>query len=191
MKTLKIFLITACFTFLGMSQAKAEDFSADMVSRTGNETFNAKIYVSGQKSRTESADSIIITRMDKNVSYMVMPSEKMYMEHPIDPRMAPKATKEFAGETERQSLGREDVDGQSAEKFKVTYTENGKTESVYQWITDAQVPVKVEAVDGSWSMEYKNLTVGAQPADLFEPPADYQKMSMPSMGDMLKGAMGE
>ena len=192
MKTFKIFLIATCFIFLGVSQAKAQEFSADMVSRNGNETFSAKVYVAGQKSRTETADSIIITRMDKNVSYMVMPAEQMYMEHPIDPRMAPKASKEFAGELERQSLGKEIVDGQSAEKFKVTYAENGKQESVYQWLTDQQIPIEVEAVDGSWAMEYKNLKVGTQPADLFEPPAGYQKMSMPSFGaGMLQGMTGE
>lgn len=190
MKAIRIILIAAICIFFGLSQAKAQEFSADMVSRTGKETFSAKIYVSGQKSRTETPENIIITRMDKNISYMVMPTEKMYMEHPIDVRMAPKASKEFAGETERQSLGKETVNGQSAEKFKVTYTENGKQESLYQWITDAQIPIKTEAVDGSWSMEYQNLKVAAQPADLFEPPADYQKMSMPSFdAGMLKGMM--
>ena len=57
--------------------------------------------------------------------------------------------------------------------------------AAYQWIKDGQIPVKVEAVDGSYSMEYKNISTGAQPAELFEVPADYEKMSMPSLGDMM------
>lgn len=191
MKAIRIVLMAVVCMFFGLTQAKAAEFSADMVSRNGTETFAAKVYVADKKSRTETPENIIITRMDKNVSYMLMPSEKMYMEHPIDVRMVPKTSKELTGETERQSLGKETVNEQSAEKFKVTYTENGKTENVYQWITNAQIPIKTEAVDGSWSMEYQNLKIAAQPADLFEPPASYQKMSMPSMGDMLKGAMGK
>src|SRR3989338_7342601 len=107
MKAMRIVLMAAICMFFGLTQVQAQDFSADMISRDGNETFNAKIYVSGQKSRTESADSIIITRMDRNISYMVMPTEKMYMEHPIDPRMAPRASSAFEGETARQSLGTE------------------------------------------------------------------------------------
>ena len=123
MKAIKVFAIAAVCMFFGLTRAQAQDFSADMVSRAGNETFTAKIYVADKKARTESPESIIITRMDKNLAYMVMPSEKMYMEHPIDPSMLPKASKSFEGETERQSLGKETVNGQSTEKFKVTYTE--------------------------------------------------------------------
>ena len=95
----------------------------------------------------------------------------------------------LAGELERTSLGMETINGQQTEKFQVTYTEDKKTMSVYQWIKDGQIPVKVEAVDGSWSMEYQNLKVGPPPADLFEPPAGYEKMAMPSMGDLMKGIM--
>jgi hypothetical protein len=37
-------------------------------------------------------------------------------------------------------------------------------------------------------MELKNVALGPQPANLFEPPAGYQKMTMPvGVGDILKG----
>ena len=173
----------------GVSTAFAQGFSADMVSRMGKQAMAAKIFVSGEKVRTEMPGSIMITRNDKKISWMIMPAEKMYMEQPIDMSQAPKTAKEFEGELERKSLGMETIDGQQTEKFQVTYTEGGKTVSVYQWIQDGQFPVKIEAVDGTWSVEYKNLKAGPLPADLFEPPADYQKMEMPSMGDLMKGMM--
>ena len=167
------------------SQALAMDFSADMISRVGQETMQSKIYVSEEKTRMEMPQMTTIIRHDKKVSWMLMPSEKMYMEHPIDPSKAPKTAKNFDGEMERTSLGVEAVDGVQAEKFKVIYKEGKKIESVYQWIKDGQIPVKVEAIDGSWSTEYKNISTATQPADLFEIPDGYTKMSMPSLGDLM------
>lgn len=175
--------------FLTAGGAGAQEFSADMTSYSKKETTNAKIYVAQGKMRMEMAESIMIIRPDKNLSWILMPADKMYMENPIDTSKSPKVAKEFEGETERVPMGMEDVDGQPAEKFKVTYTEKGKPVSVYQWLR-GQFPVKVEAVDGSWGFEYKNLRTGAQADDLFEPPADYEKFSMPSMGDMMKGLGG-
>lgn len=172
--------------------AGAQEFSADMVSRTGKETMTARISVAQDKIRMEMPESIMIVRRDKNVSWVVMPAEKMYMEQPINMSSAPKVAKNFDGEIERVVMWPEAVDGQPAEKFKVTYVENGKNVSVYQWLRpaaaglrDGQIPVKIEAVDGTWSMEYKNLQTGPQPADLFEPPAGYEKFDMPGMDAMM------
>lgn len=165
----------------------AQEYSADMVTRSGNQTMTARVFVAKDKVRMEMPESIMIIRNDKKVSWMIMPSEKMYMEQPIDMSKAPKTAKEFAGEMERKSLGMETVDGQQTEKFLVVYKEGKKTVSVYQWIKDDHIPVKIEAVDGSWSVEYKNLKVGPPADDLFEPPAGYEKMAMPSMGDLMKG----
>jgi hypothetical protein len=99
-----------------------------------------------------------------------------------------KVQKSFDGELERVSMGTETVNGQPAEKFKVTYKENGQDVVVYQWLMDGLIPVKVEAVDGSYSMDYKNLQIGNQPADLFEPPTGFEEMQMPSLD--LKSMMG-
>ena len=176
------------FMLLGagfLSPALAQEFSADMISTVGKETTQYKLNVSGGKIRMDMKDGIIIVRNDKGVSWMLMPGESMYMENPIDTSKVPKTSKDLGGEIERTSLGVETVDGKPAEKFKVTYTKNGKQESVYQWLVDNEIPVKVAAVDGSWSTEYKNLSMGAQPASLFEIPSRYTKMSMPSLGDMM------
>jgi hypothetical protein len=100
----------------------------------------------------------MIIRADKNVAWIIMPSEKMYMEQPIDKTTAPKTSKEMEGETERVSLGKEAVNGAQTEKFRVTYQNAKGQESIYQWLTNSGFPVKMEAVDGSWGMEYKNIS---------------------------------
>ena len=185
-KMLGVGAVVGVGVFLAAGWAGAQEFSADMVSRTGKEIVNAKIYAAKDKVRMEMPESVMIIRRDKNLTWMLMPVDKMYMEQLVNMSSAPKVAKEFEGETERVAMGAEPVDGASADKFKVTYTEKGKSVSVYQWLRAGQIPVKVEAVDGSWGMEYKNLKTGPQPANLFEPPADYEKFAMPGLGDMMK-----
>lgn len=187
-KVFKVLFVLFCLIiWFGATKVWAQEFSADMESRVGKETTSAKIYVSGPKVRMEMAEMTMIILNDKKISLMVMPAEKMYMEHPIDTQRAPKVEKNFDGEIERVSMGKETVNGQDTEKFKVTYLENGKTVSAYQWLKDQTIPVRIEAVDGSWSMDYKNLKIGAQPADLFEPPAGYAKMGMPDLKSIMGG----
>ncbi|OGX29825.1 MAG: hypothetical protein A2705_00895 [Omnitrophica WOR_2 bacterium RIFCSPHIGHO2_01_FULL_52_10] len=171
-------------------RAEAQEFSAQMISRTGKETVNAKIYVAQDKVRMEMPESVMIIRRDKNLSWMLMPADKMYMEHPVDMSSSPKVSKNFDGEIERVAMGTEAVDGQPAEKFQVTYPEKGKNVSVYQWLRGGEIPIKVEAVDGTWSMEYEDLKTGPQPADLFEVPAEYEKFAMPGLGEMMKSFGG-
>lgn len=175
--------------YLPVSVASAADFSADMISKEGLKTTQSKVYVSGAKMRMEMPESTMIIRNDQRVSWILMPGEQMYMEHPVNVSRAPRTSANFDNEIERTPLGADTVDGQTAEKFQVTYVENGKNVAVYQWLVN-QFPVKTEAVNGSWGTEYKNLVMGSQPADLFEIPADYEKMEMPSMGSLM-GMMGQ
>ena len=165
------------------AKASAQDFSADMVSRVGSKITQSKLNVSGDKIRMDMTEGIMIIRIDKQVSWMLMPSENMYMENPLDMSRVPHTSGSFTSEIERTPLGTEEIDGQQAQKFKVTYQESGTTKEVYQWLVNS-VPVKVEAVDASWSTEYKNISFSAQPAGLFEIPAGYTMMQMPSLGDM-------
>ncbi len=168
----------------------AADFSADMVSTSSGGSFSGKIYVSGEKSRMEMAEAITISRMDKKVAWMLMPAEKMYMEQALDTRTAAGAQEKMEGEIERIAEGKETVNGRATTKYRVTYEAQGKRESVFQWLDEtAHIPVKTAAVDGSWSMEFKNIETGSQDQALFEIPAGYQKMSfsMPNMADMMGG----
>ncbi|KPK99182.1 MAG: hypothetical protein AMJ95_00025 [Omnitrophica WOR_2 bacterium SM23_72] len=158
--------------------ADIQPFSSEMVSRAGGKIENAKVYVSGNKMRTEIAGNIAILRLDKNVMWIVMPSQQMYMEMPMDMTKVPQTSKEIEGELERVPLGEEMVNGIQTDKFKVTSREG----AVYQWLTDSGFPVKMEAVDGSWSVEYKNIFFGPQPDYLFEVPAGLKKASMPFGG---------
>ncbi len=169
----------------------AEDFSADMVSSTPEGSFTAKLYVSGDKSRTEMPEATTISRMDKKIVWMLIPAEKMYMEQPIPPHTAASLQEKVAGEIERTAEGNETVNGRGTTKYRVTFEAGGKRESVFQWIDEAaHIPVKTAAIDGSWSSEFRNMRSGPQDPALFEIPDGYRKMSlgMPDMRGTMSAA---
>jgi hypothetical protein len=185
-----VVLITGILTVVFASRLLAADFSADMINTAGGKVFKGKIFMSGDKTRMETPESISITRMDKKVVWILMPKEKMYMEQAFNPAKAPATSEKVSGEIERKALGQEVIDGKKADKFLVVYTQNRRKESMYQWIAKGiAMPVKMAAVDNSWMVEYKNIKTGKQPDSLFEIPAGYQSFSMgkPTMKDLFKG----
>ena len=169
------------------ASASAVEFSADMVSTAQGRSTTTKVFVKDRMFRMEpqGAHSYSIMRGDKQLTWLVMPDQKSYMEMKADPNKEPKAEEKVRGEVSRKLLGTETVDGHPTQKYEVTYTQGGKTEKMYQWMaTDIKFPVKMAGVDGSWTMEYKNIKMGSQPASLFEVPSDYKKTGMPSIPGM-------
>lgn len=158
----------------------ASGFSADIVTVTGNEKMTGKVFVGQEKMRFETEEVITITRMDKQVVWLLMPDEKLYMEQKLQKGNVVPSKEPAPGELERVHLGTETFDGKPADKYRITVQTNGQKDSFYQWIAkDSGFPVKMAAIDGSWRQEYRNLVVGEPPASQFEIPAGYQKMQMP------------
>lgn len=130
--------------------AYAADFSAEMVSLTPQGNMTAKMYVSGQKSRLEMPGSITISRIDKKMMWMLMPTQKAYFEQPIEANMTINTQEKLDGEVERTAIGKETVNGMNTTKYRVTYETAGRRDTVFQWIDDVnRFPVKTAAVDGS------------------------------------------
>lgn len=174
-------LVFAASAFFAVSLAAnvfALDFSADMVMTQQGVTTNAKVFMSGEKSRMEAPGSVSISRMDKKVVWILMPEQKMYMEQAFDPSKMTVSSGKVEGELERTPLGKDTVDGKVTDKYKVTYEIQGMKNEMYQWIeSGSNFPLKTASIDGSWSVEYKNINTGPQPDPLFEVPAGYKKFS--------------
>lgn len=195
MKVLKQVLGAAVFLTIFALPVRAEgmshQFSAEMsMTSAGHET-RAKFYVGNNKVRMEMPQGIMISRMDKGVSWMLMPEQNMYMEHPLDRKMAIQGSEKFPGEMSRVSQGKEEVSGRPAEKFLVRYDDGQGAEDMLQWLGEDGIPVKMASVDGSWSVEYQYIQPGPQPDSLFEIPAGYQKMEVPNMQNMMAAAAQE
>ncbi|PIU40978.1 MAG: hypothetical protein COS99_07895 [Candidatus Omnitrophica bacterium CG07_land_8_20_14_0_80_42_15] len=182
-----VFITIASAVILYTACVWALEFSADMVTTTEAGTFEGKIFVSNNKMRTEMPQAISIVRFDKQITWVIMPEQKMYMEQTIDPKTVSSAAEKVPGEIERTALGDETVDGRSTTKYKVVYTAANTEETVLQWIDkETSIPIKVGSEDGTWLTEYRNLKVGPQPDSLFEMPEGYAKFNMPNMQDIQK-----
>ena len=165
----------------------APEFSADVVMQTQGRVMQSKMFISHEKIRTETMGQIMIIRKDLNVMWMVMPQGNMYMEQPIDPNALTRTSQTMPGETERVPMGKEVIDGKPADKFKITYNAGRGPTTVFQWIGEKQVPVKMQSEDGQWEVDYKNIQFGPQDASLFEVPEGSQKMQIPAMGNQTDG----
>ena len=157
-----------------------QEFSADVVTADGRAVSRGKTYVARDKHRMEIPGAVIITRLDQDKSWVFIPEERIYLEQPIDRKFVSSASEKMANETGREPLGTEMVDGKSARKYRVSYLDGTGPAVILQWIDeDTGIPVRTAAVDGSWSVEYRNIKVGPVDPELFEIPKGYVPVAMP------------
>lgn len=186
-KGIAVMLMAGFFCFAGI--ASAIEFSADTVMIAKDHTSTSKMYIKDKKIRMEAQgqQGYSIMRGDKNVVWMVMPAQKMYMEMKPDPSRKPKVDEKVRGEVSRKLIGSETIGGHPTQKYEVTSKVDGKTEKMYQWMaTDIKFPIKSASINGDWTMEYRNIKMGGQADSLFEVPAGYSKKAMPGMPQGLK-----
>jgi len=160
--------------------AMTKQFSADQVVTAGSNTMTNKIFSDGGKTRSElntnGMQMVSIIRPDLQKVYSVMVAQKMVMEMPYDPI---KNGSVMGSDGKFELVGSDAVDGTACLKYKITSKDNKVS---FMWIDAAKkLPVKMAAEDNSYTILWKNYKVGPQDAALFEPPADYQVMKMPTM----------
>jgi outer membrane lipoprotein-sorting protein len=190
---LLVMIVISVIAIAGFARALAIELSADTITTgKGKQTHTSKMYLKGEKYRMEmpGQHQYIILRQDKNVMWIVMPDNKSFMEMPFDPKQKPRIEEKQTGEVSRKLIDSENIDGHPTQKYEVTVREATKIEKFYQWMaTDIHFPIKIAAIDGSWSVDYKNIKTSVSDM-LFEVPAGYQKRSlptMPGMGGAMKG----
>lgn len=187
MKTYIGMMIIAMVMWSGLAGADdfsmwAQSMSADQVMTANGKTMTSKIFVDHGKVRTEikagGMDMISIMRPDKKMIYSVMPAQKMVMEMPItsasmqEPGVFSDAQRKFVAD------GEETINGIACDRY--TYTDE-KNHVMRMWVDHAKrMPVLMKSDDGAMKIEWKNVVMGPQSASLFEPPAGYQRMSMPT-----------
>jgi outer membrane lipoprotein-sorting protein len=186
----RFFAVLFCMAIFS-SAALAGEFSADTImTYKGSGKTTGKVYYKADRFRMDMnapSEMIVITRMDKKVVWNIVPAEKMYMEMPFNLKNRLRVEKKYEGEIDRKQVGSETIDGHPAKKYLITYKSGKGTNQVYQWMaTDINFPVKTEAVDGSWSQEFRNIKDGPQPDSLFEVPAGYKKFQAPGGMNMMQ-----
>jgi len=180
-----------------------QPFTADMSMKTKNgEQITGKYYVGTNKMRmdmnTHGQNVSNIVDPATKTSYMIMHSQKMYMEmhagqQPMMQR-GPKMPdlKSFDPNNPCandpnvtcKNEGSDTVNGHSADKWVFTDKKNGEVTTA--WIDKKlHFPVRTLTSDGS-QMDLTNIQEGAPPASTFDIPAGYRKFDM---GAMMGGHM--
>lgn len=183
-------IFISLIVFSGM--ALAAEFSADLVIDNPEGKFTGKVYVKGDKIRQEflkeDGKQVMILRLDKGVTWTLMPEDKMYMEIPGIGKEAtdPEIEEKIKDMAEKKSLGKEKVKGYVCEKYQYIYHDKSLG-ILTQWLSKRlNYPIKTEYKAPAYYMltEYKNIKEKRIPDSLFEIPSGFQKMQLPMMPGM-------
>ena len=196
----------ACIVLLattGVAHAgKVDSFTADQVTMDpqGQIKTSGKYYVAPQKMRMEMPSPenpekkmIIIVRQDQKVHWMINPTQKVYMERPLNEAEMQQFTQQMIDARDEKILGTESVGGYACTKKQVetSMTIMGykrKTRSIV-WVSDQfDMPLRTQSDDGGIS-ELRNIDIGEPPADVFEPPEGYRKVT--NMMEFMAVGMGD
>jgi hypothetical protein len=169
------------------SPFKVTSFSATVVmSMPGQPPHSVKIYRSGDKIRTDISQggrsSYFLSVLSERMGYMVMGpgmcmkmSEVAQRNHP-DP---------FAvtGKVQTTPLGTDTVDGHPTQIVQIAVeTSTGQTSTMKAWeatdLQDFPVRIEVPTPNGTVRMDYKDVSLSAPPASLFEAPTNCRSMPM-------------
>jgi hypothetical protein len=181
---------------LAISQTAPAQFSGDFYTKTGREEMTGKMYFGGDKMRmdmnAEGRRMSQIVDTKKQVIYMIMHDDKMYMEMPANAKMPggpPRPKVEAVDPTnpcaqepgmECKKIGEEVVNGRNTDKWEAS--KKGKVEGT-MWI-DKKLNMPIKSVWGNVTTEMRNIVEGPQDPKLFVVPAGYQKFNM---GGMMGG----
>jgi len=176
----------AAFALVVMADdATALDFSAERIVKSGKKVVTAHVNAKDDRWRFEFAQpqggaSIIIVRMDRRSSWLILSRRRQYIEMPVadEHRLAMSETME--GELSRELVGDQTLNGYPTELFEVTVAENGGTRQYYQWVTKVQrFPVQTVSKQGKWSEEFRHLIFTEQSPFLFELPQRLDRANLP------------
>ncbi len=180
------------------------EYSAQQTMETAETTMTGMVYVTPTRERREmnvSGETMtVIMRRDKKIGWTLIPSEQMYMEMSFDEAMD-KSESLDNYKFETTAMGSETVNGVSCEKSKVIMTnlKDGSKMGGFWWVSKDGIVMKMDMISKDkdqkmrMKLELSNLKTGKQNPALFEIPAGYSKMNMPSMQsikDMMKDAEG-
>jgi hypothetical protein len=179
------------------------EYSADETIQTDERTIQQKVFVTPTMERKElltgAGDGAIqIFRYDSNVMWMVMPSQKMYMEHSMAGG-PPKGNDPSQWTYEDTAMGEESLNGMRVTKYKTIATStDGKKYGGFSWRTKEGINLKQDLLykEGNEKKrmltELSNVKIGTQDPKLFEIPDGFTKLDMGGMmGGMGRQGMGQ
>jgi hypothetical protein len=132
--------------------------------------------------------TLIISRPDKQATYMIYPDIQAYLETPVE-QDGENGSKNNEFKLQVTELGKETIDGQPTTKNRVIVTDD-KGQSFEATVWNAKdlknFPLKIQhsqqEVQGTIS--YKNVKLSKPEPSLFDPPKGFKKY--PSMQELMQ-----
>jgi Domain of unknown function (DUF4412) len=191
---------TAAPTWAAPQNRPQAEYSADSTMQTEEGTIQQKIFVTPTKERKEMLTGagdggIMIFRFDSKVLWILMPSEKMYMENSMAGGQGQSQREDPSQWTyEDTAMGDETLNGVKVTKYKTIATStDGKKYGGFSWRTKEGINLKQDLLykEGNEKKrmltELTNVQIGRQDPKLFEIPEGFTKFDM---GGMMGGMMG-
>lgn len=188
-------LIIAAMAGITAAAQQPPQFKANVRMKDGSDgsTSTGTMYFGGAKMRAELTSDgqnvIMLVDPASHTQYMLMPSEKAYMQMPIGqgpggmtitgPSDPTNPCAGGSGNADCVKGDKETVNGYETIRWDYTSSSGVRTRS---WIaTKLRFPIKTQDDDGS-STEFSNIAEGPQPASLFSIPPGFQKMDVGGLG---------
>jgi hypothetical protein len=197
-------ILTAWLPALAVQMHRPQaEYSADETVQTDESTIQQKVFVTPTKERKElltggGDGAVQIYRYDNKVMWMVMPTQKMYMEHSMAGG-PPKGNDPSQWTYEDTAVGEETLNGMKVTKFKTIATStDGKKYGGFSWRTKEGINLKQDLLykEGNEKKrmltELSNVKIATQDPKLFEIPEGFTKLDMGGMmGGMGRQGMGQ
>ncbi|HOJ76868.1 MAG TPA: DUF4412 domain-containing protein [Bacillota bacterium] len=179
-----LMVLILVLSLVGMTSAMDNvEYNAVYLLTNGKETLTQKLYFSNDKMRMEmdgkKGEKIsMIVRVDKNVTWILMDEQKMYMEQKVDPEMVKQYAKQFEGyETKLTKIGSEKLLGYDCDIYENV---EGKNKYKYWLVKNKNAVLRsilFENGKEKLRIEAKEINFRKQADSLFEIPDGYQKFA--------------
>ena len=161
--------------------ATALEFMADQITRVDRHSRKANLYYRDDRWRLEQHHTgpvnVTIVRKDKQLVWLILSRMKHFKTVPYSEEQAPKVSEQLDGEISREFIGTELREGHPTSLYLVVVRHGALTEEYYQWLaTDIHFPMKQAKKDGSWSVEYRHITLKHLSDTLFELPVAFRPL---------------
>jgi outer membrane lipoprotein-sorting protein len=173
-------------SFSGTRRMETKEGQMEMFVRQAPDKMRMESNYGGQS-------TVIITREDKGVSYMLMPSMSMYRE--MDTKGAQEAGASDMDFSEASEVGREEVNGYDCTKYRARFEDKqGGKGGGYYWVSDDGILMKVDMIYQSpkqkgqrMVLEMLDVEIGPQDPAEFEVPANYSQLGFAGMMGQMGG----
>ena len=149
-------VLALCFTHPALA-GSVKEYSADMVdvksgrvmqrlAITPDKIFSESLSAQGKR------EGMAVIRLDQKKMYLVMEENKTYMELPFNKEQFSSSDLSMgAVQAKQEKVGTETVSGYQADKFKVTATIMGMSNTSFQWVAPEFAPMPIRTESGALS----------------------------------------